>query len=429
MSRWRLAQARKFIGSGARMSVAQVAGGTFSAQLVALLALPLLSRLYTPEAFGALAVVLAVSMLLSGVVSLRLELAIPNAVEEHQADSVAWLALGVSALLTAALLVLAWVPGAGLLSLALSPDYLVWTLIATLLTAAFTVLSQLFIWRGQFSLLGLRAFWQGLVATLSSVVFGLAGMVWTGLLLGQVLGRVAAIGLMAASVLPGRRTEVSGTRLHWRSLWKYPALFMPAGILNTLGGQLPLLLTAAWFGAEAAGLLGVAQRVLVLPAAIVGLAISQVFLGRLAEVRRSGLPHQLKVVRGAARILLPVGILLTLGALALAPLMSWLLGGEWVGVSDFVRASCIVYGTAFLATPLQQVLVANARGGINLILDGSRVALVFLAAAAATKAGLSAADTVFAMSVAQAINYALTTLAAWWSAREWDKQHSVQADR
>lgn len=412
---------RRLIGSGARKSVAQVASGALSGQLMALLALPVISRLYGPESFGSLAVVLSVSGILSEVVSLRLELAIPNSTDASRARSIAKIALCVSALMTSALAVLMWIPHAQDISQALSPQYLPWTLAASLLSATFNILSQLFIWRGRFATLGMRSFWQGLVGTLSSIGLGLAGFLTYGLILSQALGRIAAIAMMGGAIRHDGSESPARRRIRWRTLWKYPVLFTPAGILNTLGGQLPLLLTAAWFGIQAAGLLGVAQRVLMLPASVVGLAIGQVYLGRLAEVRRSGKPDQRMAATRALKALVPIGVAITLGAFALAPLIGWILGSEWTDVSQFIQASALVYGTSFIAAPLQMVLVANAKGGINLLLDGSRVVLVVTAAATARQAGLSAVGTVAAMSIAQAFNYGITIAAAWWSTVQWDR--------
>ncbi|ANH38197.1 Polysaccharide biosynthesis protein [Nocardioides dokdonensis FR1436] len=404
-------------------SVVQVAGGNVSAQVLALLALPLLSRLYSPEAFGALSVVVAVSMLLSSIMTLRLEAAIANALDAAHAKALARLGLCVSGVIATLLLVVGYMYDGSYISLALSTHYLRWTILCTLLTSAFVILSQLFIWEGKFRLLGWRSFWQGLVATLASLLLGVAG-VGIGLIAGQILGRIAAISVMAAPPRGRGRSIPFSRAIRIPGLWQYPVLFTPAALLNIAGSQLPLLLTAAWFGAEAAGLLGVAQRVLVIPAAVVGLAISQVFLGKLAEIRRSSKPDQGTLTRSILAILIPIGAAITLAAIVLAPLADWMLGEEWAGVSDYIRATSVVFGFSFIAAPLQQVLVANARGAVNLGLDASRVAMVLGAALVAREYNFSAINVVLAMSIAQGVNYILTIWAGWRSARVWDERHA-----
>ena len=58
-------------------SIGLLAGGTAFAQLLALLALPALTRLYTPEDFTVLASYISILALLTVVACLRFEIAIP----------------------------------------------------------------------------------------------------------------------------------------------------------------------------------------------------------------------------------------------------------------------------------------------------------------------------------------------------------------
>jgi hypothetical protein len=83
---------------------------------------------------------------------------------------------------------------------------------------------------------------------------------------------------------------------------------------------------------------------------------------------------------------------------------------------------------SFVAAPLQQVLVANARGGLNLLLDGARLVLVCGAALGARQAGMDAVSSVLAMSGAMAVVYGLTILAGLWSARRWDREAIQRAE-
>lgn len=64
-------------------------GGTTGAQLLAVLAAPLLTRLYTPEDFGLLAVYASLLGLIAVIASLRYELAIPLPTDDTEAAAVA----------------------------------------------------------------------------------------------------------------------------------------------------------------------------------------------------------------------------------------------------------------------------------------------------------------------------------------------------
>lgn len=57
--------------------ITMIAGGTTLAQLVNILATPVISRIYSPEDFGVAAVFMSVVSILSVISALRYELAIP----------------------------------------------------------------------------------------------------------------------------------------------------------------------------------------------------------------------------------------------------------------------------------------------------------------------------------------------------------------
>jgi len=122
--------------------VSVLVGGTAGAQVLTVLAAPLLTRLYSPEDFGLLAVYASMLALIGVISSLRYELAIPLPEDDGEAANVAALSLilvGLSALLTGALV---WQLGpaiADLLGVPALAGYL-WLLpVAVLLSGAYQV--------------------------------------------------------------------------------------------------------------------------------------------------------------------------------------------------------------------------------------------------------------------------------------------------
>ena len=89
-------------GSFARGAIV-LSSGSAGAQLLLVLAAPILTRLYTPEDFGLLAIYTSLLALAGVISSLRYELAIPLPKEDEEAANTAVLCLGliaISALLT-----------------------------------------------------------------------------------------------------------------------------------------------------------------------------------------------------------------------------------------------------------------------------------------------------------------------------------------
>ncbi len=162
-------------------------GGTAGAQLLTVLAAPLLTRLYSPEDFGLLAVYASLLALIGVVSSLRYELAIPLPEDDVEAANVAVLSLilvGISTLLSGALV---WQLGpaiADALSVPALADYF-WLLPAgVLLGGAYTVFNYWSVRTKRFSTIASTRIRQSLATlAIQLAVFKLGGLV---LLLGRV---------------------------------------------------------------------------------------------------------------------------------------------------------------------------------------------------------------------------------------------------
>ncbi|HYD68485.1 hypothetical protein, partial [Azospirillum sp.] len=166
-----------------------VVTGTLAAQAAALAAVPLLTRLYDPAAFGAFGLITALAGIAATVATGRWELAVVLPERDEDAAGVVLLALLAT---VAAVLVLAgavavagpWLPHAGLLW---------WLPAMLLLTASAEVLAQ---WNLRRERYGTVARAQGARAAVMVAVQAAAGAVapvLAGLLGGQALGQCAQV--------------------------------------------------------------------------------------------------------------------------------------------------------------------------------------------------------------------------------------------
>jgi len=267
-------------------------GGTASAQILLVLAAPILTRLYTPEDFGLLAVYASLLALIGVVSSLRYELAIPLPEDEVEAANVAVLCLilvGLSTLLTG---VLVWVLGstvAEALGVPALANYL-WLLpVGVLLSGAYSVFNYWAVRTKRFTAIAGTKLRQALATlVIQLAAFKLGGI---ALLFGQVAGQGVGTTRLGRSAL----TSAGFRQVSWRGIMKaagryrrFPIFSTWAGFANTAGTQLPPLMFAALFSPAAAGLYILAHRVLTLPMSLVGQAIGQVFFANAAEAHRTG---------------------------------------------------------------------------------------------------------------------------------------------
>ncbi len=362
--------------SASSRSVLKLAGGTAASQVISLAAAPILTRLYGPESFGVLAAFASILALLNVVSSLRYELAIAVPEDDDEAVSLVWLCFGLVAIssgLTAlgvSLLgdqLVAW-----LNEPALKP--LLWLLpVGVLLSGVYQPLSCWAIRGKQFDLLAQTKFLQSIFGVATNLAAAPLGTV--GLLLGQIVTQSAgflAILRHSAGLLlrPSVSPIVLGQTLKRYS--HFGIYSSPAGLINTIGNQVPTLIFASVFGPAQVGQLALAQRLLLLPAGLIGSSVGQVFLSQAADCYRAGTLQVL--IHKATRKLLLYGVAAALLAcLGLAPLMPLIFGQEWELTRWIIPLLVPLFLGQLVVSPLSMVFVAIQQNKLGL---GAQITLM-----------------------------------------------------
>lgn len=394
--------------------VAQIAGGTGAAQLLAVVSLPFLTRIYSPDAFGVFSYVFAIAMILIPVASLRLEIAVP--LPTRQEDSETLLRTGIVVSTCISFLVAVFILFAGPAlddanDLDLMPD--LWFLpLMVLFGAWFTLLSQKAITHKDYRTVGTRNAIQGFGRVVGQFGFALVTRSGTGLLAGNLFGSLLGIGTLAKQYKSGLFVR-NPLRGGWKLLKRYkafPLIYMPSALLNILGSSLPLLLFGIWYGVAAVGMLGVVQRVLAVPTVLVSSSVGQVFLGEIAERVRQGERDNRSLYLKASKRLAVVGILIPLVTIPLAPIITpFLLGSDWVEAGYYAQAVSVLAGVGFVVSPLSTVNGVYEKAVWNIFLDIFRVLAI---GGVALVVSLHSVDSLLALWLLS-ITYILTYIITW----------------
>lgn len=403
--------------SSNRRGALSIFTGIAAGQLLALAAAPLLSRLYSPTDFGVFATCSAIVLTIGTVAGLRFELAVPLPRRDQDAYGLVMLGI-ISATVVGVLSTLAVLLGGAALAGALGqPQLMPWLWVVppgVTATGYYLALNQLAIRRRRFAAIGRRSIAQSLTILATQIGAGLAHLRPGGLVLGLGVGQAVS----AASMLPGsgiRSAEArSGrTRPVLRSLLvryrRFPLILGPAGLLNVLGLQLPVLLLAAWYGGEVAGWMGLTQRVLAFPVALVGTAVAQVYLSEIARTTRDDLAAASRLFRRATLGLSGLAVVLLLGLLLLGPaVFSIVFGSEWTTSGRYAQALAVGLAAQLVASPLSQTLIVLERQRLQFISDLLRVLAMIAVVFVAHVTGASALTAVWAVGVTLAVTYTLS---------------------
>ena len=365
---------RRLYQSSFLKGVVAVAGGTALAQVAGVLFLPLLTRLYSPEAMGLWGLFVSFLGVASVASTLRYDVAIVAAQSEKEALAILRGSL-VLALVTSSVsaLALEFIRKQSLWVYESLPWWLPLALFVALLgTSGGMVLRSYAIRKGAFGLVGRFVLAQGLARNLSQAVFFAFGS--AGLLLGETLGRFWGL-LNLWRIVPR-------IPMKWwdkEVLLKYkhfPVVHLPSSILDTVALAAPVPVFVALYGVEVGGKLAIAMRLIGLPVTLLGASVADVFYGRVAtlvrEAPRNVMRELLLFVFGLAPLGLSLGLIFWfLGRNEF--IVTGLLGKNWGDVGYFLSALAPWYAFLLIVSPVSRLIFLSRLAYLKLVYDALSV--------------------------------------------------------
>lgn len=385
--------------------------GTLVGQVVVLATTPILSRLYTPEAFGIFSALLALASVVGAGASLKLELAILIPEKDEEASSILRIAAFssiASAFIGGLIVFLLQLGGANLVNphLGLAP---IWVASFIIFPAFITLSVQVALREKRYGAIGRRTFAQSIAGSFGQLLLGLFAPGPSSLLGGALIGNV--VGLFSTAKMSLQLLLMKPPTKWYITLkkyWKFPALFLPAAFLNAFGSQIPIMAVIAYFGLSAGGEFAMTQRILAIPASIIGLSISQVYAAEFALHVRSGGEGGSKIYLKSSGVLsliaIPTGIAVSVVGIWLLPVF---LGNQWSLAGQLTLPLSVTLALSLVVNPTSQVF-ALFQSPLALVLDAGRVALLAVAVGIQALVNLPVLEFVWLICFSQAIHYVAT---------------------
>ena len=371
--------------------VLTLVSGVAVAQGVVFAARPVLTRLYTPDAFGVLTLFVTLVALLAVPATGRYDDASMLPAARRDAAGLLLLALGGTALaaLVVGVLVLwrdGWAarfgsPGLAPALLLLPPGLL--------LLAWGQALETWHTRHDRFRLVSAGRVAQSAAVVGVQVGAGLLGAGALGLVGGAAAG-FGALLLVVGVPLVRRdgavlRAAARGEALRRlaRRYRRFPLLSGPAAFLNLLSSRVPVFLLAAFFGEATVGHYGLAFGTLAMPVGLVTGAVARVFSVRAAEAQRAGTLGPL--ARHVHRRLVAVALFpMAAAALAGPALFAFVFGAGWHEAGVHARLLAPWLFVTAVASPLTHVFDVTERQrsdfGFSVLLFGVQTATLVVAA-------------------------------------------------
>lgn len=348
--------------------------GTSIAQAFPMLFYPILGRIFTPAEFGLLATLTSITSILSVLATGRYENSVLIANTKKDAANIVGLTLLLSFLILLISFIVLLIFSDKVVDWLNEPGLKKWLFVCPVSAFAIIIFGCYNEWCIRckyFISLSWNKITNSASTTLSKVLFGFLKIVSNGLVIGDLIGRIISAGGCVFQALQKDKTEflqMSFKRmlLLAKRFKEFPKFSLPAQLLNTIGGSLPVLLIGAYFNSYEVGYYAMTMNVLSVPISIVSNAIRDVFRQRAyEEFVKTG--SCVEIFKRLLKILIIFGGLGSVILFFVLPaIFSIVLGEQWRIAGKYSQILLPMIAINFVSIPLSSILIITEKIKIDL---------------------------------------------------------------
>lgn len=409
--------------------------GTSFAQSLAVIASPLLTRLYNPEEFGLLAVYISILSIFVLFGSLQYENAIPLPKDNKVAANLLVLCfiilIGICFLSCISL----WIVKKQLLRLlhARGLERYIWLLPFSLLgNGTYNILNYWVIRKKAFIQIATTKISQSLGMIGTQIIVGLLKQGPLGLLLGDSIGRMGGSGRLTYLILREDRKVLSkvttgGIRQAASRFKKFPLISSGSALLKELSIQFPAVLLAVACGPQIVGWFMLVQRVLGMPLSLIGYSVSNVYMAEASTLMRQQPGGIFKLYWQTLKhlfvIIIPFITFLSLFAPKIFP---FVFGQEWREAGIYLQILSPMYLFQFLSTPVSPTVYVLERQDLQLVREAIRFGLFSLVWVVAITARLKPLPIIILLSISGSLGFIIHGAISWLAIKKYYKRGSTE---
>ena len=330
--------------------------GTMTAQLLAYVFAPIITRLYTPEESAELGIFTLIVGIGGALATARYELALPIIKSEVHSYRIYLIAIRTTVIVSLLAVLLLLIPlisgefGSRLAFYLLIP-------VALFCTALYNTGTNWSIRMKQFRSITYAKISNALVGNLSKIAFGWSSFGYIGLIIGTTIGLIVSniwFMLDLSKVNKKYRIKSNSPRnfLLAKEYSEFPKVNLPHTLMDLGRDLLIAVLLLQIFSKEDYGLYDHSYRMLRLPLVLAGLAIGQVFFQRCAEKINNNediLPLMTKAVKTLALLsIVPFSVIFFFGE----ELFAFVFGDSWRGAGTFSEIMAPWFLINFITSPI-----------------------------------------------------------------------------
>ena len=351
-----------------------LAGGTIIAQIIGLIATPILSRFYSPDDFGLLGSLITIAVIISVIGSLKYEMAIVLTSDKTEAKGIFTLSTWLLLIITGLTCVFILIYPRCLTYVGFDKISITSVVLLLLLVLGYGLYNIFYQWYSKFenySLLSKHAIAQKLgIVILQLLIFVLFTNTY-GLVLGFSVGYLLSLLIL---IIPQWNEinllsfKFTNLKLLTKKYYRFPLYTAPQNLLNAISQGSPVIMLGYFFDATTVGLYFFTVRILQLPSTIIGTSVRQVFYKRASDLKNNLTQLRkefLNITLGLFGIIsLPVLIIFMFGP----EIFQFLFGPEWLKAGELASWLFLWIGLLFVNPPSNALLLVLKKNKLQLII-------------------------------------------------------------
>ncbi len=344
-----------------------------------MLAAPIVARLFAPEAFGVAALFTSIAGIIGVVACLRYELAIMLPKADEDAANLLGVSLCFVLIITGISTLIIFFAGDVIVNLLNSPElkkYLWLTPVSVFVSGTLLALNY---WNSRtkhFGRLSIARVISSIATQTTKLGAGFAGFVSGGVLIGTgILGQVVSTLVLGSQIWRDDR-HLFNSNIRWEKMIaglkrykKFPIITTWSLLLNTLSNQMPIWILAFFFSPIVVGFYAMTRIVLGMPAGLVGGAVAQVFLQKVAEANNYS-NNLSSVVEGVFKRLVSLGIFPFLLLIFIGKdTFIIVFGIRWAEAGIYTQILSLSILFSFIASPISTLFSVLEKQGSGLFFN------------------------------------------------------------
>lgn len=334
--------------------------GTTVAQIIPMVVAPLLTRIYTPNDYGLLALFSSLSAFFSIVATARYELAIVLPAKDEHAFNLFALSSVITVVFSLILLIIFCYTPTSFWELLLNSSLENWIYVIPLNVLLLGLYQSLSYWanrKKEYKRIALSRVYQSVLVAFSNIGMGLCEFGVSGLIVGGIIGQ------SIATIILGWQTWIKDrfliavvkykTMMEQANLYKkFPLINTPHALLDTINTSGTIFILTYYFGTNVVGQFAIMQRILQMPVSLIGGAIAQVFYQSASQRFQEGKcirPLVVKLLHRLVNLIIVPAFILFFFA---PDLFNFVFGERWSIAGQYTQMLVPYMFFHFLVSPL-----------------------------------------------------------------------------